>query len=68
MQASSEHSLCFAVRAPDAARAQALLRTQFADAIRTGRVRDIENIADCAVLAAVGQRMAHNKGALSCLS
>ena len=61
-QASSEHSLCFAVRAADAPRAQRFLRTKFADAIRSGLVTDVEVIPDCAVLAAVGQRMASNRG------
>jgi bifunctional aspartokinase / homoserine dehydrogenase 1 len=62
VQASSEHSLCFAVLSVDALRAQRVLRTQFAEAIRTGQVAEVEHIKDCAVLAAVGQRMARNRG------
>jgi aspartokinase/homoserine dehydrogenase 1 len=46
----------------DAIRAQRMLRTQFAEAIRTGQIAEVEHITDCAVLAAVGQRMARNRG------
>lgn len=62
VQASSEHSLCFAVRAADSVRAQHVLRAKFAESIRAGRVQDVELVPDCAVLAAVGQRMAENRG------
>lgn len=62
MKASSEHSLCFAVHSEGALRAQRMQRTQLAEAIHTGQVTDVEHITDRAVLAAVGQRMAHNHG------
>jgi hypothetical protein len=62
VQASSEHSVCFAVRAADGDRARAVLRRKFVDAIRAGRIHDVELVKDCAILAAVGQRMAANKG------
>lgn len=39
-----------------------MLRHKFADAIRAGRIQDVEVERHCAVLAAVGQRMAKNKG------
>eukprot|EP00892_Ulva_mutabilis_P007158 jgi/Ulvmu1/4814/UM020_0099.1 len=61
-QASSEHSVCFAVNGVDGDRAQEILRKKFASAIRTGRIQDVGVEKDCAVLAAVGQRMAANKG------
>lgn len=66
-QASSEHSVCFAVSDVDGARAQAVLAHRFADAIAAGRVHRVERIDRCAVLAAVGQRMADNKGVAASL-
>lgn len=54
--------MCFAVNAVDGDRAQDILRNKFASAIRTGRIQDVGVEKDCAVLAAVGQRMAANKG------
>lgn len=54
--------MCFAVNEVDGARAQDILRNKFASAIRTGRIQDVGVEKDCAVLAAVGQRMAANKG------
>lgn len=61
-QASSEHSVCFAVKANDGLRAARVLKERFADAIRTGRVHQVERIDSCAVLAAVGQGMESRKG------
>jgi bifunctional aspartokinase / homoserine dehydrogenase 1 len=61
-QASSEHSVCFAVKADEAPRAVAALEARFADAIRRGRIQAVEVIPDCCVLAAVGQSMNSRKG------
>lgn len=61
-QASSEHSVCFAVRSADADRAVAALRARFADAIAAGRISSVDASRDCCVLAAVGRMMASRRG------
>ena len=61
-QASSEHSVCFAVKSEEADRAVGALRARFADAIAAGRISAVECIRDCAVLAAVGRLMCERKG------
>lgn len=61
-QASSEHSVCFAVKSEEADRAVGALRARFADAIAAGRISAVECIRDCAVLAAVGRLMHERKG------
>jgi aspartokinase/homoserine dehydrogenase 1 len=61
-QASSEHSICFAVKGDEADRAVGALRARFADAIAAGRISAVEVIRDCAVLAAVGRGMCERKG------
>lgn len=62
-QASSEHSICFAVKSSEAPTAVAVLEKRFADAIKAGRVSAVECIPNCCVLAAVGQGMVARKGA-----
>ena len=62
VQASSEHSVCFAVSGAEGERARGVLSAKFADAIRAGRIQDVDVEKKCAVLAAVGQRMAANRG------
>jgi aspartokinase/homoserine dehydrogenase 1 len=61
-QASSEHSICFAIKAAEASKAVEVLSKRFADAIGAGRVSAVERIDDCCVLAAVGQGMVNRKG------
>jgi bifunctional aspartokinase / homoserine dehydrogenase 1 len=61
-QASSEHSICFAVKAAEATTAVEVLSKRFADAIGAGRVSAVERIDECCVLAAVGQGMVNRKG------
>jgi aspartokinase/homoserine dehydrogenase 1 len=62
-QASSEHSICFAVKTAEAPTAVRVLEKRFADAIAAGRVSGVECIERCCVLAAVGQGMVARKGA-----
>ena len=62
-QASSEHSICFAVKAAEAPTAVRVLEKRFADAIAAGRVSSVGCIERCCVLAAVGQGMVSRKGA-----
>jgi aspartokinase/homoserine dehydrogenase 1 len=61
-QASSEHSICFAVKGVEASKAVEVLSKRFADAIGAGRVSAVERIDECCVLAAVGQGMVNRKG------
>ncbi|KAK9806380.1 hypothetical protein WJX72_012231 [[Myrmecia] bisecta] len=61
-QASSEHSICFAVKQIDGDRAIKCLRDRFAGSIRNGRISHVEKIDDCCIMAAVGQQMASRKG------
>lgn len=61
-QASSEHSVCFAVKGVDAQQAVAALNKRFADAVAAGRISAVEAIEECCILAAVGQQMASRRG------
>ncbi|KAL6783911.1 AHD1 [Auxenochlorella protothecoides x Auxenochlorella symbiontica] len=61
-QASSEHSICFAVKAADSARAVDALRARFQEAIAAGRISCVAALDDCCVLAAVGSAMASRRG------
>ncbi|KAH7620331.1 putative Bifunctional aspartokinase/homoserine dehydrogenase 2, chloroplastic [Nannochloris sp. 'desiccata'] len=66
-QASSEHSVCFAVKGNDSERAVASLRKRFSDAISSGRISAVEAIDDCCILAVVGQQMASRRGVAATL-
>ncbi len=61
-QASSEHSICFAV--PDAQGELARKATEraFDAEIRAGHIQRVELLSSCSVLAAVGDEMAHVPG------
>tara|TARA_B110000977_G_scaffold146001_2_gene185203 strand:+ start:5585 stop:8383 length:2799 start_codon:yes stop_codon:yes gene_type:complete len=61
-QASSEHSICFAVRSHEAAAAKKALSARFEKAIAAGRIKEISTVDDCAVLAAVGKNMCQTPG------
>lgn len=61
-QASSEHSVCFAVKTADTEKALAALNKRFEEAIRAGRISAVEALRECCVLAAVGQQMASRRG------
>lgn len=61
-QASSEHSVCFAVKTADTDAALAALNKRFDEAIRVGRISAVEALRDCCVMAAVGQKMASRRG------
>lgn len=66
-QASSEHSICFAVKQADSDLAISVLQKRFADSIAAGRVSGVERIEKCCVLAAVGQGMVNRKGVAATL-
>ena len=61
-QASSEHSICFAVRSREADAAKKALSARFEKAIAAGRIKEISTVDDCAVLAAVGKNMCQTPG------
>nr|VDD48962.1 unnamed protein product [Brassica oleracea] len=64
-QASSEHSICFAVPEKEVNAVSETLRSRFSEALKAGRLSQIEVIPNCSILAAVGQKMASTPG-VSC--
>jgi len=61
-QASSEQSICFAVRREDGDKAARTMEARFEQEISVGRVSAVQKIESCCVLAAVGQAMVNRKG------
>ncbi|MEM9554573.1 MAG: bifunctional aspartate kinase/homoserine dehydrogenase I [Acidobacteriota bacterium] len=61
-QSSSEHSICFAVAPGDADAARRAADEEFVHERRLGLVNDLVVELDHAVLAAVGEQMAHRPG------
>lgn len=61
-QASSEHSICFAVPEAQGERARDTVQRAFLAEIQQGLIEDIELISPVSILAAVGDRMAETPG------
>ncbi|XP_059297333.1 bifunctional aspartokinase/homoserine dehydrogenase, chloroplastic-like isoform X1 [Lycium ferocissimum] len=61
-QASSEHSVCFAVPEKEVKAVADVLESRFGQALSAGRLSQIAIIPNCSILAAVGQRMASTPG------
>ncbi|KAL3830358.1 hypothetical protein ACJIZ3_019160 [Penstemon smallii] len=61
-QASSEHSVCFAVPEKEVKAVRAALESRFRQALDAGRISQIAIIPNCSILAAVGQKMASTPG------
>lgn len=61
-QASSEHSVCFAVPEKEVKFVAAALESRFRQALDAGRLSQIAIIPNCSILAAVGQKMASTPG------
>ncbi|HEX9472794.1 MAG TPA: bifunctional aspartate kinase/homoserine dehydrogenase I, partial [Steroidobacteraceae bacterium] len=61
-QASSEHSICCAIPASQAARASLVLECAFARELADGQIQSIDVSADLAILAVVGDGMAGMPG------
>ncbi|PKA62408.1 Bifunctional aspartokinase/homoserine dehydrogenase 1, chloroplastic [Apostasia shenzhenica] len=61
-QASSEHSICFAVPEKEVKAVSAALQSRFRQALDAGRLSQVEIIHNCSILAAVGQKMASTPG------
>ena len=66
-QASSEHSVCFAVKTDEASAAVAALNSSFSQAIAEGRIWRVSRVDGCTILAAVGQRMCATHGVCAML-
>ncbi|KAK2969105.1 hypothetical protein RJ640_028812, partial [Escallonia rubra] len=61
-QASSEHSVCFAVPEKEVNAVAKALRSRFRQALDAGRLSQVAVIPNCSILAAVGQKMASTPG------
>ncbi|CAA2966652.1 bifunctional aspartokinase homoserine dehydrogenase, chloroplastic-like [Olea europaea subsp. europaea] len=61
-QASSEHSVCFAVPENEVKAVSSALESRFRQALDAGRLSQIAVISNCSILATVGQKMASTPG------
>ncbi|KAM7493177.1 hypothetical protein LguiB_027786 [Lonicera macranthoides] len=61
-QASSEHSVCFAVPEKEVKAVAEALESRFRQALDAGRLSQVAIIPNCSILAAVGQKMASTPG------
>jgi bifunctional aspartokinase / homoserine dehydrogenase 1 len=61
-QGSSEHSICCAIPAAQAARAETVVRAAFAHELTDGQIQSVEAVGDLAILAVVGDGMAGTPG------
>ncbi|KAK2988129.1 hypothetical protein RJ640_017461 [Escallonia rubra] len=66
-QASSEHSVCFAVPEKEVKAVADALEARFQQALGAGRLSQVAVIPNCSVLAAVGQKMASTPGVCATL-
>ncbi|PRY86186.1 bifunctional aspartate kinase/homoserine dehydrogenase I [Mongoliibacter ruber] len=62
-QASSEHSICVAIKTFEVARAKEAIEGEFIYEIRNGEMDPVIVVSEMAVVAAVGENMKHNPGA-----
>ncbi len=61
-QGSSEHSICFAVPAGQATLAERAVRRAFSAELQGGQIQSVAVEAGCAIVAVVGDGMAHHHG------
>ncbi|KAF2284410.1 hypothetical protein GH714_021573 [Hevea brasiliensis] len=61
-QASSEHSVCFAVPEKEVKAVAEVLQSRFRQALDAGRLSQVAIVPNCSILAAVGQKMASTPG------
>ena len=61
-QGSSEHSICFAVPASQAAAARGATEDAFYPELHQGHIQNVEVTAPCSILAVVGDRMSGTPG------
>jgi len=57
-QASSEHSICFAVPARHASRVEQVVRQAFSMELQQGQIQSVDVQGDCSIIAVVGDGMA----------
>ncbi|MCR9014219.1 bifunctional aspartate kinase/homoserine dehydrogenase I [Aquiflexum gelatinilyticum] len=62
-QASSEHSICVAIKTNEVALAKEGIEKEFINEIRNGEMDPVVVVSEMAVVAAVGENMKHNPGA-----
>jgi aspartokinase/homoserine dehydrogenase 1 len=62
-QASSEHSICFAIPRSEAAQTERIVRQAFESELRHGQIQEVSVAGDCSILAVVGDGMAGTPGA-----
>ncbi|WP_209331575.1 bifunctional aspartate kinase/homoserine dehydrogenase I [Lunatimonas salinarum] len=62
-QASSEHSICIAIKSSDAAKAKEVLEQEFHYEIIAGEMDKVAVVPNMAVIAVVGENMKHHPGA-----
>ena len=61
-QASSEHSICFAIPRSEAVLAERVVRDAFATELHSGQIQRVDAATDCSILAVVGDGMAGTHG------
>ena len=61
-QASSEHSICFAVKPDDADKAKEALEIEFASELKEGSIYRVEVTQGLSIIAAVGENMYQSSG------
>jgi aspartokinase/homoserine dehydrogenase 1 len=62
-QASSEHSICFAIPRSEAGQTERIVRQAFESELRHGQIQEVSVAGDCSILAVVGDGMAGTPGA-----
>jgi bifunctional aspartokinase / homoserine dehydrogenase 1 len=62
-QASSEHSICIAIRSVEVPKAKEAIEKEFLYEIKNGEMDPVVVVANMAIVAAVGENMKHNPGA-----
>ncbi len=61
-QASSEQSICFAVKSSESHRAKGVIERDFASELHRGVVERVDVVSECSIVAAVGDGMAEQPG------
>src|SRR5690554_2246552 len=62
-QASSEHSICVAIKSTEVIRAKEAIKQQFFHEIQAGEMDEVVVLADMSIIAIVGENMKHYPGA-----
>ena len=62
-QASSEHSICIAVKSSEVAKAKEVIAREFFHEINVGEMDDVVILSEMAIIAIVGENMKHFPGA-----